>query len=164
MGTNAVQHGPTAATVAINVRRLREGLNLGLRALAKRLADTGRPLTHTALDKIEREKRRVDVDDLMALAAALDVSPATLLMPDVTPTPVKDKLSYRPAWDAPVEVTGLPPESVSAHGLWLWLTAQNPPRRHADDTTEFPVWAARSVPAPALTIRIIREEPYRGDH
>ena len=27
------------------------------------MADSGRPLTHTALDKIERGTRRVDVDD-----------------------------------------------------------------------------------------------------
>jgi transcriptional regulator with XRE-family HTH domain len=157
MGTNAVQRGPTAVTVADNVRRLREGLNLGLRALAKRLADAGRPLTHTALDKIERGTRRVDVDDLMALAAALDVSPATLLMPDVTPVPVDGELSFRPEWAGPVEVTGVT-ESPSAHSVWLWLTAQAPPRPVADDSTEFPLWAARSIPAPYLTLRISRDE------
>ena len=109
MGTNAVQHGPTAATVAANVKRLREQQNLGLRALAQRLADVGRPLTHTALDKIERGTRRVDVDDLMALAAALDVSPATLLMPTMVPAvPRVSELAYRPEWDVPVDVTGLP--------------------------------------------------------
>ena len=132
MGTNAVQRGPTADTVAANVKRLREQQNLGLRALAQRLATTGRPLTHTALDKIERGTRRVDVDDLTALAAALDVSPATLLMPDVPVVPGVPKLAYRPEWDAPVDVTGLP-ESISAHYLWMWLTAQTPPRPAYDD-------------------------------
>ena len=125
MGTNAVQHGPTAATVAANVKRLREQQNLGLRALAQRLADVGRPLTHTALDKIERGTRRVDVDDLMALAAALDVSPATLLMPDVPAVPGVSELAYRPEWDVPVDVTGLP-ENIPAQHLWRWLTAQDP--------------------------------------
>jgi transcriptional regulator with XRE-family HTH domain len=165
MGTNAVQRGPTAATVAANVKRLREQLNLGLRALAQRLADAGRPLTHTALDKIERGTRRVDVDDLMALAAALDISPATLLMPAIVPVAGLPKLAYRPEWDAPAEVTGLP-KDVDANTLWMWLTAQAPPRPAYDDAA-FAAWAARSIPAPWLTVNIARanaKESDRGNH
>ena len=165
MGTNAVKRGPTATTVAANVKRLREQLNLGLRALAQRLADVGRPLTHAALDKIERGTRRVDVDDLMALAAALDVSPATLLMPPIVPVEGVPKLAYRPEWDAPAEVTGLP-KDVDANTLWMWLTAQAPPRPTYDDAA-FAAWAARSIPAPWLTVNIARatvEESDRGNH
>jgi len=44
----------------------------------------GRPLGHSAVDQIEKGTRRVDVDDLMALAAALGVSPITLLMPGMS--------------------------------------------------------------------------------
>lgn len=130
MGTNAVQRGPTAATVAANVKRLREQLNLGLRALAQRLADAGRPLTHTALDKIERGTRRVDVDDLMALAAALEVSPITLLMPPTTTD----------ADNADISVTG----AVSALRLWQWLVAEMP--LTGDTPTEVFGFIARSVP------------------
>ena len=75
MGTNAVQRGATAETVSANVKRLRLEQNLGLRGLAKKLGEVGRPLTHSAVDQIEKGTRRVDVDDLMALAAALDVFP-----------------------------------------------------------------------------------------
>lgn len=50
-------------------------------ASSTKLGEVGRRLTHSAVDQIEKGTRRVDVDDLMALAAALDVSPATLLMP-----------------------------------------------------------------------------------
>ena len=162
MGTNAVHRGPTADTVAANVRRLRDDMNLGLRSLAARMAEVGRPLNHSALDKIEKGDRRVDVDDLMALAAALDVSPATLLMPDVTPVPVDGELSYRPEWDAPVEVTGLP-ENVAANLIWQWCTAQGPPRRVAENSGDFALWAARSIPAPYLAVRIVREGVDRGN-
>ncbi|EHM29101.1 hypothetical protein SPW_2559 [Streptomyces sp. W007] len=39
----------------------------------------GRPMTITMLSRIECRQRRCDVDDLVAIAAALDVSPLTLL-------------------------------------------------------------------------------------
>ena len=52
--------------------------------LAKKLGDVGRRLGHSAVDQIEKGARRVDVDDLMALAEALNVSPITLLMPQTT--------------------------------------------------------------------------------
>lgn len=154
MGTNAVQRGPTADTVAVNVKRLRDDLNLGLRALAARLANAGRPLTHTALDKIERGTRRVDVDDLMALAVALEVSPATLLMPEVTTA----------EWDdAEVETTGLP-KGTTAELLWGWLTAQVYPTKHIASWITSPmwVWVARSVPAPALNFEISKPPRKQG--
>jgi transcriptional regulator with XRE-family HTH domain len=109
MGTNAVRRGPTAATVSANIKRLREQQNLGLRALAKRLADLGRPLSHSALDKIERGTRRVDVDDLMALAQTFNRSPITLLMPETAGE-----------FDQ-VEVTGYPPEKAAR--VWDRLRA-----------------------------------------
>jgi transcriptional regulator with XRE-family HTH domain len=110
MGTNAVQRGATAQTVSENVARLREKRNLGLRGLAKKLGDAGRPLTHSAVDQIEKGKRRVDVDDLVALAVALDVSPATLLMPANT-----DMFTA-------IVATGVN-GTVSAKRLWNWLNA-----------------------------------------
>jgi transcriptional regulator with XRE-family HTH domain len=121
MGTNAVQRGPTADTVAANVKRLREAKRLGLRALAARLADAGRPLTHTALDKIERGTRRVDVDDLMALAVALGVSPLRLLMP------------YTITGHEPVQ--GTCRASEPAHLLWDALRAA--PFRETDGTMNY---------------------------
>ena len=41
--------------------------------LSERTGEAGRTLSASALNSIETGKRRVDVDDLMALAAALDV-------------------------------------------------------------------------------------------
>jgi len=113
MGTNAVKRDATAQTVSANVKRLRDQRNLGLRGLSKKLGEVGRPLGHAAVDQIEKGTRRVDVDDLMALAAALGVSPATLLMPDV-----------KTGQDA-VGVTGHP-DSVSARRAWSWFAHARP--------------------------------------
>ena len=115
MGTNAVQRGPTARTVSENVAHLRDRRNLTLRGLARKLSDAGRPLNHSAVDQIEKGARRVDVDDLMALAAALDVSPITLLMPAKTDS------------STIVDATGVG-GGVSAERLWDWLNASNPLR------------------------------------
>lgn len=69
--------GPTAANVAANLKELRGSQSL--RALSARLAEIGHPLAASALQRIESGERRVDVDDLTALACALDVSPLALL-------------------------------------------------------------------------------------
>ncbi len=58
--------------------------------------------------RIESGERRVTPDDLVALAVALDVSPATLLMP-----PNVDMAD-------PVRVTGLA-DPAAAIGVWEWL-------------------------------------------
>ena len=50
--------------------------------LSRQLAEMGRQIPPLGLRRIESEDRRVDVDDLVALALALGVSPITLLMPE----------------------------------------------------------------------------------
>ena len=75
-----------------NVASVRKGQGLTLRDVADRLADIGHPMAHNTVSEIERGARRVDVDDLMALAAALGVTPTALLGVDsgdivVTPGP-----------------------------------------------------------------------------
>lgn len=112
MGTNPIERGWTAESVSANVRRLREQRNFSLRELATRLGDAGRPLTHTALGDVELGQRRVDVDDLMALAVALDVSPISLLMP--------------PAPRATTKVAATGTGSIRADLLWDWMTASKP--------------------------------------
>jgi hypothetical protein len=63
--------------VAVQARRLRRGFTLG--ELEEKLRELGRPIPLPALSKIEKGQRRVDVDDLVALALALGVSPNLLL-------------------------------------------------------------------------------------
>lgn len=62
--------------------------------------------------RIESHERRVDADDLVALAVALSVSPLTLLMPD---TPHAADI---------VTVTGIP--GAPAEDMLAWLRAEVP--------------------------------------
>ena len=114
MGTHPVQRDATAETVSANVKRLRLEQNLGLRGLSNKLVEVGRPLGHSAVDQIEKGTRRVDVDDLVALAAALGVSPVTLLMPG---------MSWADA-SKMVERGGV---DFSVGHFWLWLRAEAAP-------------------------------------
>ncbi|MFJ8191108.1 helix-turn-helix domain-containing protein [Streptomyces sp. NPDC096094] len=119
MTTGRIELGPTGRTVAANVKRLREARGLTLRALSAELKERGRPLSADALNKIEngaqddgRAVRRVDVDDLVALSAALGVGPLALLLP--VDTEANDT----------IEVTGTAPlDSLSA---WQWGTGEGP--------------------------------------
>lgn len=101
--------GPTARTVADNVKRLRGKLNYT--QLSERLQEvSGWSINAVGIRRIESGERRVTPDDLVALARALGVWPVTLLMP---------------AADEPTEMvtaTGLP-EPVTAGTYWGWLTA-----------------------------------------
>lgn len=73
--------GPTGATVAANVKRLRTKHGLAFTELSARLSDLGRPIPPLGLRKIESQDRRVDADDLVALAVALGTNPNALLLP-----------------------------------------------------------------------------------
>lgn len=86
-----------------NVKRLRSSADWSLAQLSDRLAKVGRPIRATGLHRLENGKRRIDVDDLVALALAFNVSPITLLMPftargqvQLTETTEADALA---AWD-----------------------------------------------------------------
>lgn len=81
MAKNPTPTGPAASTVAWNVQRRRAELRITAAELVQRLADLGREVHRSWVSEVENGRRRVDVDDLVQLAAALDVSPATLLMP-----------------------------------------------------------------------------------
>jgi transcriptional regulator with XRE-family HTH domain len=120
----AIQCGPTAATVAANVKRIRKARGLSTYALSGQLSEAGRPIAPSAVAKVERGERQVTVDDLMALAVALDVSPSALLLP---PT---DDPSEK------VEITGT--ASVPADQAWDWMDG----RRRLDQPTPDPNGAA----------------------
>lgn len=73
--------GPTGDHVRANVERLREARGLTKKDLADEAARQGRPIPPLGISRIEAGKRRVDADDLLALALALNVSPLALLLP-----------------------------------------------------------------------------------
>jgi len=92
--------------VAANVKRLRESQRLTFTELAAILEGLGRTIPTLGLRHIEAEKRRVDADDLVALAVALGVSPITLLMP---------------AAESPQDQVRLLDMEVRAAALFDWL-------------------------------------------
>ncbi|MFD3503721.1 helix-turn-helix domain-containing protein [Streptomyces sp. NPDC058678] len=75
------ESGPTSAQVARNIERVRKARQLKQKDVSDRLRKAGRPLLATVVSKVERGERRIDVDDLVAFALALNVSPLALLLP-----------------------------------------------------------------------------------
>lgn len=71
-----------------NVRCVREGQQLTYAELSKLMTVAGRPIPVLGLRRIERGERRVDVDDLMALATVFNVDPMLLLQRELTITVV----------------------------------------------------------------------------
>lgn len=65
--------------VADNIRRARTGRGMTTRDLSERLAKVGHPLDQSAISRVEGQRRRVDVEDLVGFALALNTSPSFLL-------------------------------------------------------------------------------------
>lgn len=87
-GAQARRHGPKVGPVG---QRVAERVKIyrgttPVRELSARLEDLGRPILPSGITKIEQGTRRVDVDDLMALAQVLDVTPSQLLFDSVAPS------------------------------------------------------------------------------
>ncbi|CAM4400190.1 helix-turn-helix domain-containing protein [Nocardiopsis rhodophaea] len=102
--------GPTGAQVAHTVREHRTTQGWTTETLAAEVTHRGVPLQPTAITKIEKAQRRVTVDELAALAAALDTTPNALLLPTNV-----DR-------DQPVHTTGRTP--MRAADAWdLFTTA-----------------------------------------
>jgi transcriptional regulator with XRE-family HTH domain len=106
--------GPTSRTVAENVKRWRDARNMSYRQLSDRLQTAAQwPINPVGIRRIESGERRVTPDDLTALAVALQISPATLLMPGMPGATDSTEM---------VEVTGMDTKMMAAT-LWLWLQA-----------------------------------------
>lgn len=112
MASRAVETGPTGDRVAANVFALRRARGLNQPQLAASMEAAGRPVHATAISKIEQQDRRVDVDDLVALAIALGVSPNRLLLP------------ARPDESKQAELT--PDVTVTADEAWKWALGLQP--------------------------------------
>jgi transcriptional regulator with XRE-family HTH domain len=104
--------GPIGVAVAANIERLRKSQNLSYAQLSRRLHELGCPIAPLGLTRIRDHQRRVDVDDLVALALALDVSPVTLLLPDASAN-----------GRAPVTEGG---GEYPRRQIWHWLIAEAP--------------------------------------
>ncbi|MCX4882496.1 helix-turn-helix domain-containing protein [Streptomyces sp. NBC_00847] len=75
MAARSLEIGPAGIRTARTPEILRTERGLAQRELATRATAIGRPM----LSRIERAQRRCDIDDLVALAQALRVSPLVLL-------------------------------------------------------------------------------------
>lgn len=104
--------GPTALAVAASVHRHRDRMGWGYARLSRELTKAGRDIPPLGLGRIEAGTRRVDVDDLTALAAVFGVSPTTLLQP-----PGQDP-------DTLVQLTGT--SVLPARRAWEWLNGSYP--------------------------------------
>lgn len=82
MGRTPVHIGAVGRAVAANLVAARGLAGLTQEQLAVRVSDEGRPMRRQAVLEIETLRRRVDVDDLVCLAAALGVSCEALLSGD----------------------------------------------------------------------------------
>jgi 8-oxo-dGTP pyrophosphatase MutT (NUDIX family)/transcriptional regulator with XRE-family HTH domain len=110
--------GPTGRRVAANLRQIRNIRGLSTARLASAVSDLGQPLWPTAITKIEAGDRRVDVDDLVALAIALDTTPNRLLLADASGG--KTILRH------PGDTTGRPVDSFAAGTVDLTPAVQTP--------------------------------------
>nr|WP_079277571.1 helix-turn-helix transcriptional regulator [Streptomyces sp. CB03234] len=79
MAARPLEIGEAGARVAAQVAACRQRRGWDQQTLAARVSESGRPMSTSVLGKIEASARRVDVDDLVAIAAALGVRPARLL-------------------------------------------------------------------------------------
>lgn len=72
------------SNVAAEVKRIRKRDKISVRALAERTKDLGHPIGESVLSNFEYGRRgaKLDVVELLVLAAALGVPPALLLFPN----------------------------------------------------------------------------------
>ena len=73
--------GPLGRILAVNVDRLRQERNWSWRRLSAEMDKAGRPIPPLGLFRMAKGERRVDVDELAALAQVLGVTPDVLLSP-----------------------------------------------------------------------------------
>lgn len=115
MGTTRIEPGPVSDQVRRNIRELRECRGMSLRALSERMGELGRPLRVPVLFRIEQGERRVDVDDLVAFAAALNCPPNRLLLPGNTDE-----------WESGSRYAPTSTIEVSPAGAWWWALGYGP--------------------------------------
>jgi transcriptional regulator with XRE-family HTH domain len=96
MPTRRVGIGPVGDTVRTNIAKIRKQRGMTLRDLSTVLQQYGHSMAHNTISEIELGARRVDVDDLVAFADALEVMPLDLLgvshTIDAVPSFVLDQL------------------------------------------------------------------------
>ena len=134
--------------MSANIAEFREGMDLTFAEMSRQLEARGRPIPPLGLRRIEAGERRVDVDDLMAIAAVLDVSPMRLLLPGVQAKAIT------------AEVSGA--GAHSTHDLWTWALGY---KRLGETPVESRDFLRRSSPRQILTRgeRVARRSEWLAD-
>ncbi|WP_234539457.1 helix-turn-helix domain-containing protein [Streptomyces shenzhenensis] len=73
--------GPTGERLRHAIARVREARGMSKKELSDRVAALGRPIPPLGISRLEAGTRRIDADDLVALAFALRVNVNALLLP-----------------------------------------------------------------------------------
>ena len=128
--------GNAGMVAAQNVHRLRG--NMTFAELGRQLEDIGHPIPPLGLRRIEKGQRRIDVDDLVALAQIFGVSPLGILLPHGL---VYDRVKYL--------ASDLDETDQSVRMLWLWALGQEV--LHANDDVR--LLRVRTIPQ-WLTVRV----------
>jgi transcriptional regulator with XRE-family HTH domain len=131
--------GPTSEQFVENLSRLRKERGWSFKELSEvLLEDAHRAVPPLGLRRMESGERRVDIDDLMALATVFEVSPATLLLP-------ADRS------DRTCEVTGF--GTMSTEMAWFLLGGtQNDPPKNWREKEDLLVSIERHTPRMKLTL------------
>jgi transcriptional regulator with XRE-family HTH domain len=108
----AIEIAASGERAAANLAEIRSSRHMSQAELADRMNELGRPMSAPVVSKTEKLDRRIDVDDLVAFAIALGVTPNRLLLPGSV------------ADDEPVEL--LPQVRVSEIDAWKWATGDGP--------------------------------------
>lgn len=80
--------GSVGRQVALNVALIRQARGMTKQALSDATAKAGRSIPPLGISRVEAFARRIDIDDLVVLAAALEVEPLILLAPVTISTQV----------------------------------------------------------------------------
>jgi hypothetical protein len=132
VATDNTRVGPAGWVLATSIKRVREAQRLSYAELARVLKDkAGQPIPVLGLRKIESMERRVDFDELLALAYVLRICPVDLMV-------------SKDATDEPYAVT--PQEEFEAQSVREWIRGesvrlmpyQQPDEIFADPSTVMP--------------------------
>lgn len=142
--------GTLSDHIAGELRRHREELRLPYTELAERLARLGRPIPVLGLRRIERGERRVDVDELAALALALGVPPASLMFPTDSATVEVVPGKVLSSWHAATWFTGESAEAMfgtdeplaARNDFFIWNIAAGPLNHRREQARFIDLWTA----------------------
>lgn len=107
----AIEPGPAGERVAANLAAIRSNRGINQAELADRVTLLGRPMSGPVVSKTEKLDRRVDVDDLVAFAVALNTTPNRLLL-------------TADADGSEIDLT--PNATVWTSQAWMWATGKLP--------------------------------------